>query len=274
MRVENMITGSAKALSALSKRQIAFILLVLAMTGVQLSLGFWQWDRRAEKQALLQGIERGAAAAPKSFGEHAIWDRVSVQGRYLPQKTAYIRTSRPQPKLGEAVQNGQAAASGFGVLVISAFEIDPCLACTPQIVLVNRGFVPTPPNGLIPAFETPEGPLSVTGFWRPSEREGLFPPKNDPGQGVFFFRSIGAIAGYLGLPSSTTITGFLDREADVHESQPPFGIRPAAFIKAIPNNHLEYAFTWWALAATNLVIGAFMIRSGGIQRAAKSKSIP
>jgi surfeit locus 1 family protein len=52
---------------------------------------------------------------------------------------------------------------------------------------------------------------------------------------------------------------FIDRQAGREETAPPFGIEVQDFLKAIPNNHFEYALTWWALAATNvLILGIFL----------------
>jgi surfeit locus 1 family protein len=260
----------------MSLKQKFFFVLIAAITLFQASLGFWQWGRRGEKLTLIAGIERAAHAPAKPYAERALWDRVTITGQYLPEKTAYIRTSRPAPKFGERDKVGQVPVSGFGVLVLSAFRFQNCSQglCRDDVVLVNRGFVPTPPNGVIPAFETPRGELQLTGFWRLNEREGFFPPKNDAAKGVFFFRSTQQIAQFLSLPGSPDLyNGFLDRQAEADETRPPFGVDVADFIKAIPNNHVEYAMTWWALALTNIVICFIFWWGGRAKRADKPKMI-
>ncbi|MCA3622646.1 MAG: SURF1 family protein [Methylobacterium sp.] len=238
-----------------------FMAFTLIGTLVLMSLGAWQWQRRGEKRAFIAQIAAAATKSARPLAEGGLWERVSVTGRYLPEKTAFIRTSRPAPKPGERDRFGRVPVSGFGVQVISAFNTEFCAAgsCRPVVILVNRGFLPTPPSGAIPPIETPSGLVTLTGFLRPGEREGLFPPHNDPGKGTFFFRSTQDIARHLGLspqgehPALAFAASF-DREADGAESQPPFGMDVPDLLKSIPDNHLEYAITWWSLALTNLAV--------------------
>lgn len=243
-----------------------FLAFTLIGTLVLVALGTWQWQRRAEKRAFIARIAEAAAQPPKALGEAALWERVRVTGRFLAEKTVYVRTSRPAPKPGERDSQGRVPLSGFGVMVVTAFETERAtrVGRVKEILLVNRGFLPTPPNGAIPAFDTPQNPVTLAGFLRPSEREGLFPPANDPAKGVFFFRTTEQIASALGLPGSEIVeypfyTNFLDRQAEPGENTPPFGIDVPDLLKSIPNNHLEYAITWWSLAATNLAVAGFFL---------------
>jgi surfeit locus 1 family protein len=249
-------------------RGLAFFLALTLIGSIVLaSLGAWQWQRRSEKRAFIANIAEAATRAPKPLGEAVLWERVSLTGRYRPEKTAYIRTSRPAPKPGERNRFGRVPASGFGVQVITAFNTEICEAgnCRPAVILVQRGFLPTPPSGAIPAIETPSGLVTLTGLLRPGEREGLFPPYNNPAQGTFFFRSTGDIARFLGLSPqgahpALAFAAMVDREAEGAESQPPDGLHVPDLLKSIPDNHLEYAITWWSLALTNLAVaGIFLL---------------
>jgi surfeit locus 1 family protein len=248
---------------------ILFVAFTLIGALILTALGIWQWNRRAEKLAFIAAIETAAKGPAKPFETAKLWDRVTITGRFLPEKIAYIRTSRPAPKPGERDSRGRVPVSGYGVWVMQAFEPregarDGSGAIRP--VLVSRGFLPTPPDGRIPAFETPQGEVTLTGFLRPGETEGVFPPHNDPGKGVFFFRDAGQIATFLKLPDAPKVSDslpafrhFIDREAAPDETAPPFGVEVKDFLKAIPNNHLEYAITWWSLAATNLAVTGFVL---------------
>lgn len=246
-----------------------FMAFTLVGTLVLLGLGTWQWQRRAEKREFIAAIEAAAKGPPNSFARAQIWDRVTITGRFLPDRIAYVRTSRPAPKPGERDSRGRVPMSGFGVWVMQAFE--PLDAGKDEYgktysVLVSRGFLPTLPNGAIPPFETPSGEVTLTGFLRPAEKEGVFPPHNDPAKGVFFFRDAGQIAAFLKLPNAPKASDslpafatFIDREALPDETAPPFGVEVKDFLKAIPNNHLEYAITWWSLAATNIAVTGFFL---------------
>ncbi|MBN8532934.1 MAG: hypothetical protein J0L51_02475 [Rhizobiales bacterium] len=255
-----------------------FLAFTLISTIILVMLGSWQWNRRTEKRAFIARIAEAAGQPAKPLGEASLWDRVTISGRFVPGKTAYVRTSRPAPKPGERDSRGRVPVSGFGVMVISAFSTEICQGgtCWPGEVLINRGFLPTPPSGEIPALETPQGHVSLTGFLRPGEREGLFPPYNAPEKGLFFFRSTEQIAQTLGLAGwplptqgrhpALAFAASIDLEALPHETAAPFGIDMPDLLKSIPNNHLEYAITWWSLAITNLVIAALFMRASRRRR--------
>jgi surfeit locus 1 family protein len=248
-----------------------FLAFTLISTMVLAMLGSWQWHRRAEKRAFLDAIERSAREAPKPFARAEIWDRVTITGRYLPDKIVYVRTSRPAPKPNERDSLGRIPVSGFGVWVIQGFEPsrNGTEAAQPRNpVLVSRGFLPTLPNSEIPAFETPHGEITVIGFLRPAEKSGVFPPGNQPEKGIYFFRDSEQIAMALRLKgaihaeaASYLYPYFVDREAMPGDAHLPLGIEVKDFLQAVPNNHLQYAITWWSLAATNLAVAAFFVVS-------------
>lgn len=238
-------------------RGTLFLVAMIGAIGVQLALGVWQWRRMGEKAAYLAAIEAAASADPKPLHRAVLWDRVQVTGQFHP-KAVYVHSSRPAPKPGERDSRGRVPISGFGVLVMQAFDYH----ATGQsgTILVSRGFLPTLPDGKVPPFATPEGEVTITGFLRPGEKEAMFPPYNDPAKGVFFFRDLGQIATAMKLPhmpragDASLATTFIDLQAKPDEAAPPFGIEVKDFLKSIPNHHYEYAITWFSLAATGIII--------------------
>ena len=266
----------------MSKRlTVLFVLSVLLITGILVALGIWQWNRRAEKLAFITAMAEAAKGAPKTIIGAGLWDRVEMRGRYLPDKVAYVHTSRAAPLRGVRDAHGQVPVSGFGVYVMHAFEAEICMGegpCRASIMLVNRGFLPTPPNGDIPDYFTPLGVVKITGFVRPGEKETIFPPKNAPDAGTYFFRTPHQIARALELPGAANpetgadqYAAFIDRQADPGEKRAPLGVEIADFLKAIPNNHLEYAITWFSLAVTNLAIAFFFLFGLRAQRESADK---
>lgn len=254
----------------MSKRlTVLFVFSVLLIAAVLIALGAWQWSRRSEKLAFIAAMAEAAKGPPKSIIGAGIWDRVELRGRYLPDKVAYVLTSRAAPARGARDAHGQVPVSGFGVYVMHAFEAEICRGespCRASIMMVNRGFLPTPPNGEIQDYFTPLGVIKITGFVRPGEKETIFPPKNDPAKGIYFYRTAHQIARALELPGAANpetgadqYAAFIDRQADPGEKRAPMGIEITDFLKAIPNNHLEYAITWWSLAGTNLLIAVFFL---------------
>ena len=116
------------------------------------------------------------------------------------------------------------------------------------VVLINRGFVPTElkaqadrRDGLI------EGPTTVTGILRASEARGMFVPEADPARGEWFTRDVAGIAAARGVadPAPYLI------EADAVPGQTTWP-RGGQLKVDLPNNHLQYAVTWYGLAAALL----------------------
>jgi len=239
----------------MSLRLKAFLAFILAVTLVQAGLGVWQWRRLAEKEALIAGIAASAKGEPRPLAGAPLWGRVRLTGRYLHQHTAYVRTSRPD----KAGQQG-----GFGVLVMTPIVTRLCEAegrCGLVNIYVNRGFVPTPPDGRIPAYDRSDEAVTITGFIRPGEKPGLIGPSNDPTRKTWFTRDVEAMARTAELtavPSGSAHDRFIDREASAGEKA-PYGLEAATFLANIPNNHRQYAFTWWGLALTNLVVLGFFL---------------
>lgn len=234
-----------------------FIAFILAASVVEGALGLWQWNRRAEKTAFIAAMEKAAASPAVPLTGAGLWQRVEVSGKLLNQHVAYVRTS--QKRGGESV---------FGVLVMVPMATRLCGPdgrCALQTLYVNRGFLPTAPDGKIPAYERPEEPVTLVGILRPGETASLFQPSNDPAKRVWFNRDVATMAKVAQLPGAEAPSGspydrFLDREAVANES-PPFGIDAKALVANIPDNHFTYAMTWWGLMLTNLVVlGFFLFR--------------
>lgn len=241
----------------MSLRLRLFVGFILVASAVQAGLGAWQWNRRAEKAAFVAAMEKAASGPAVPFAGAALWSKVSLTGRYLHQHTAYVRTSR-------AVK-GQ--TTSFGVLVMTPLVTRLCAGdgkCSLANVYVNRGFLPTLPDGKIPPYARPDDPVTLTGFLRPGEVPTLFQPSNDPAKKLWFGRETEAMARIAQLPGADAPSGspydrFIDREAVAGEAA-PLGIEVEGFLKAIPDNHLTYAFTWWGLMLTNLVVLIFFLR--------------
>ena len=214
---------------------------VVAAFALLVALGSWQMQRRAWKAELLAQIAARAHAEPmsteavlllKPTKDELEYRRVRLTGRFLHDKEMHLRT----------IENGKP-----GWNVITPFETNK------GFVLVNRGFVPLAMKdsskraaGLVP------GEASVTGLVRvPAAERGAFLPENRPVANEWY---------WIDLPA-------MQKEADVAGNFLPFvvaaervaGVVPplgGATLLELPNRHLEYALTWYALAATLLVVYA------------------
>lgn len=196
---------------------------VLILIGVFVALGIWQLDRRAWKLDLIQRVEARIAAPPVAPPTGAVrrndeYTRIAVRGRYLKGRDTYVQAVT---ELG----------GGFWVLT-------PLDAGGGRI-LINRGFVTPDRRGKMPP---PEGQVAVTGLLRLSEPGGGFLRANDPVGDRWYSRDVAAIASARGL--GTVAPWFLD--AGANSAQWPRG---GLTVVQFRNQHLQYALTWFAMAA-------------------------
>ncbi|MGO4403208.1 SURF1 family protein [Bosea sp. RAF48] len=211
-------------------------------------LGTWQLERMQEKHAYIGRLEAQAAGAPAPIPPSTEWakldvaaldlTRVTAKGTYVDGPIAGVRTTIA------AGPPGSRQLSGFGRWVFQGFRLEDG-----GIILVNRGFVPESRMGQVgPA----SGPDTVTGFLRAPETRNSFTPRDLPAIREFYTRDPAGIAASLGLPPAPF---YLEAEREGNGLKPPAGVDVRELIDRIPDNHLQYALTWFGLALT--LLGVF-----------------
>ncbi len=95
--------------------------------------------------------------------------------------------------------------------------------------------------------------MTVIGLMRPNEERSLFTPGDRPDENMFFARNVAAIAAAKGVPEP--VAPFT---IDLIASEtPPGGLPQSGETRmAFTNNHLQYALTWYGLAAALLAVFA------------------
>jgi surfeit locus 1 family protein len=203
-----------------------------------LGLGTWQVQRLAWKTVLID-MRRAALAAPAvplpltlAAAEPLDFRHVEVTGTFDHAKELYI--------------------GAFDARGIEGFQIvTPMTLADGHTLLVNRGFVPgirkapaTRPDGQI------AGPTQLQGILRlPNPPKGWLVPQNRPGDNFWF---------YVDLPTMAA-TDRLDQVLPFYVEAGPapnpggFPIGGQTRI-ALPNDHLQYAITWYLFALTLTVI--------------------
>ena len=143
------------------------------------------------------------------------------------------------------------------------FVFTPARLGSGETVVVNRGYVADQtPTGATKRPAPAQGPVEITGVLRWPEPKGweLTTPY-DKGAQLWFVRDQSAMAKEYGWQQVAPF--YIEREAQ----QPADGLPPPGPLKAnLPNNHLQYAVTWYGLAAVLLGVFGFWVR--GRQRSA------
>ena len=222
---------------------------VLALAGVAvlIGLGSWQMSRKAWKEGLIAQIGARVHAAPMPLSEALRQWRDKGDVEFL-----HVRVSGRFRHARERHVFAVDERLGPGFYIYTPLETDKR-----QLVLVNRGFVPTPlkepttrPAGQI------EGEVTLTGLARRPMSRSPFTPASEPQRNMFYwpdYPGMLASAREAGSVELTPLPFFID--ADAEPANPGGFPRGGVTRLNLPNRHLEYALTWYGLALT--LIGVF-----------------
>ncbi|GJD36929.1 SURF1 family protein [Methylobacterium aerolatum] len=213
---------------------------------ILIGLGVWQVERKAWKEGLITRIVSQSKAEPVAPPAAAAWDPAAEEFRHVRIAGHFLNDK-------ETLVHGLAAGETPGRALQGYYVITPFVRDGGGTVLVNRGFVPTELKrqddrkaGLI------DGETTVTGILRASEPRGMFVPEPDPARGEWFNRDVPGIAAARQL---TDVAPYLV-EADAVPGQTTWP-RGGQLRVDLPNNHLQYAFTWFGIAAC--LVGVFSV---------------
>ena len=212
---------------------------------ILLALGTWQVQRLRWKENLLARIAALQAAPAQPIGP--VLDRVA-QGA----DADFMRVKVTCPDLGGApflelysLRGGQA-----GSRLISACRVD---SLTYRTILVDRGFVADTISARPPVDAAATASVELTGVLRKPEPGNSFSPPNRPER--WFTRDIPAMAAALKAPDPAPMTLMAETSSNPEWK----ALAPAPIPADIPNRHLEYALTWYGLAAALLGVYAAML---------------
>lgn len=215
---------------------------------ILVGLGTWQLQRLAWKEGVIAQIEARAYGEAGEIPPQAQWDafskdeqeyrRVLVSGEYRFDDEVAVHGLLPGETRGQPLQ---------GYYLLTPLQLE-----SGAVVVVNRGFVPTP---LLDQAARPEGRVAVEGLVRASEEQAPFVPDNDPAAGEWFTRDLQAIAQARDLERVAPfyVDAVRDETAEAAGAAWPRG---GATVLEPTNNHLQYAFTWFGLAGVLVAVFA------------------
>lgn len=230
-----------------------FLLTLLTIVGtvVLCALGAWQLERMDEKHAYIDRLQQQAAGAPAPMPPSADWaklDPAALDLTHVVARGSYIDGIAGVRTTIAAGPPGSRQLSGFGRWIFQAFKLEDG-----GVILVNRGFVP---EGRLGQIGPASGPDTINGFLRAPEARNSFTPQDLPAIREFYTRDPAAIAASLGQPPAPF---YLEAAREGDGMTPPAGVDVGELIGRIPDNHLQYALTWFGLALTLLgVFAAFV----------------
>jgi surfeit locus 1 family protein len=217
---------------------VGFTLLCLPLLALLLGLGVWQLERLQWKLGLIAQMSRNMAAPPIGLdaalalgNDRAQYRRVALTGRFENSKESYAFATGPN-----------------GVPVYHV--LTPLVLDDGRVMMIDRGIVPTVLRdpAARPGSE-PTGSVSLVGIWRTPDRPGPFTPAPDLAHRVWFARDLAGLArvNHLRLAAPA----ILEATASPNAQAWPRGGQTRV---DLPNDHLQYALTWFLLASALVVV--------------------
>ena len=223
--------------------------MTLVLLALLIGLGTWQLQRKAWKEALLADIAARTTQVPADIGDAIFatgaarvlpYTRVRLTGRFLHDKERFWFADG---RLG----------SGFHVFT-------PLQLAGGGLVWINRGYIPAHlKDPATRAAGQIAGAVTVIGLVRAPGERNSFTPANDIAHNVWYWRDLAVLDASAFTPDVNSAPVMVD--AEVEPANPGGWPEGGTAIVSLPNRHLEYALTWYGLAAT--LVGVFLVYARG-----------
>ncbi len=204
------------------KRLLFLIIVAVVGTGILLSLGKWQLDRLAWKRAILNEIETRIQDAPIPLPATVDprvdeYQAIDVTGTLTPN---YVRVLGGLKNIG------------------AVHKIITVLDTGDRRILVDLGYTKIDDAVQLRL----SGTVQITGNLHWPEETDSYTPAPDVAANLWFARDVDKLAAHLNAEPILIVAKELTPTID--------GLTPLPVDTAgIPNDHLNYAITWFSLAA-------------------------
>jgi surfeit locus 1 family protein len=209
-----------------------------------LGLSVWQVQRMTWKEALIDRLHARMAQAPLDAPAVAAdpagaeYRKVLLVGTFLHDKELHL--------LARSLNRN------VGVQIITPLQL-----ANGDVVLFNRGWVPEERKDPARRGEGQlQGQVTVEGIVRLTEAnmKGWFVPENRPDRNVWLTVDIAAMRRAMGVPDAPALKAdlwWVAADAAPNPGGYPIGGQTRV---NLPNDHLQYAITWFLLAVTLAVV--------------------
>ncbi|WP_034852245.1 SURF1 family protein [Sinorhizobium sojae] len=238
VRARSIVTDARKPAPGSRLGLVAGLVLTGLAFAVLIGLGGWQMQRLQWKQGLIAAIAERRTAPPLSLGEI---ESMAEEGADIDYRAVRITGvfDHGRERHFFATHEGR---TGYYVFT-------PLMLPDARALFVNRGFVPFEKKD---AATRPEGQVSqsvtITGLARQklAGKPSSLVPDNDVAKNIFYWKDLDAMAASSGIAADRVLPFFVDSDASKNPGGLPIG---GVTQFDLPNNHLQYALTWYGLAA-------------------------
>ena len=231
---------------------LGFAVFTLVMIVTCLSLGVWQLQRRVQKHALIAALNERLAMAPEALPAQAQWPALTPakdEFRRVQFTATYARL--PDVMVYSSGSSVRTDISGPGTWAFLPAQTGG------TIVAINTGFVQNTmqdraqEDRAVGRLVTGE-PVKLTGYLRFPEAAGTLTPSENIAKRLWFTRDHLAMARALGwAEGGKPVAPFY---VDLESPRPESGIpKPGALTVHLKDDHMQYAITWFSLAAAVMI---------------------
>ena len=200
-------------------------------------LGSWQVQRLSWKSDLISNYNNNFQQAPITVKE-LFKDRKNNKYRRTVIYGEYDHANEIQI-IGKTYEGN----AGFHI-------ITPFILENNEIIYINRGWVPKKySDKKTRKFSLLEDKVRVVGLVRLPQKKGYFVPENEPENGFWFTIIPEELNNYLNISAENEF--YIDELNIDGKLKLPM---PANGKVQVPNNHLQYAITWYSLALGLLIV--------------------
>jgi len=244
------------SLAVTAPRRESFLLpavFALAALVVLIGLGTWQLERKAWKETLIARLDQRLAAPPVALPARERWASLNAaddEFRRVRFRAEFLRGREARAYTAGSALREDIKAPGY-------FAFAPARLADGGLVVVNRGYVPNPrPDASVRPIGLNEGAVEIMGVMRWPEAPNWFVPAHNTSQDLWFVRDQQAMAAAYEWGEVAPF--YIDQEAPVPAGGVP---RPGPLKVNLRNEHLQYALTWFGLAAVLVIAFFFWARS-------------
>ena len=207
------------------KKAFLFQIFVIFFITIFCALGTWQLYRLQWKVEIINEIKAGLNSSPIKYSNlvKKNYQRVNIKGKFNFNEQIYLYSLNDKGK------------PGFDV--ITPFKTE-----NNDNVLVNRGWISKELKGKTIINTKNNSEQKIVGFLREIYKPNIFKPANDIENNVWFSINLKEISKVTGKRFDEFVI-FLE---DDQEKIP----LPKKVSIDVPNNHLKYAITWYAISVS------------------------
>ena len=205
---------------------------------MMLGFGVWQLERLAWKTSLIDRMQSRMAAAPVPLD--------ALSGKPADVEYRNVRLSGRFDHAHELHVIARSLNGNLGYQIVT-----PLVLSDGRVVLISRGWVPEERKDPARRAEGQvQGPVELVGVTRLSQVPGWVTPNNDAAKNVWFYVDIPAMRQAAGITAPGPNYWF-----SASNAPNPGGFPIGGQIQInLPNDHLQYAVTWFAFAVILSVI--------------------